>query len=165
VNQVDALLLVLLVPPALRGWWRGFCREGFGLAGVLGGALAAAAGAGPFAALLVAREALPPVVAFPAAAAAIFLAVAAAATLAGALVDRLARALLLGGANRAAGAGFGALKGAAVLGFALLLADRLAPSPALAHLIASSTLGPPLMQLASGVLEIGRDLAAAGGRT
>ncbi len=34
LNQVDALLAVLLVPFALRGYWRGFCREGFGLAGL-----------------------------------------------------------------------------------------------------------------------------------
>src|SRR4029077_18331188 len=29
LNQVDALLVVLLVAFALRGYWRGFCREGF----------------------------------------------------------------------------------------------------------------------------------------
>src|SRR5207249_2504835 len=43
VNQVDALLVVLLVPFALRGYVRGFCRESVGLVGLLAGGLAAAA--------------------------------------------------------------------------------------------------------------------------
>src|SRR5262249_49779812 len=63
VNQVDALLLVLLTPFALRGFWRGFCRESFGLAGLLGGALAAAAGGSRLAAVLLGARLLPPVAA------------------------------------------------------------------------------------------------------
>ena len=34
MNQLDALLLLLLTPFALRGYWRGFCREIFGLGGI-----------------------------------------------------------------------------------------------------------------------------------
>src|SRR5258705_532514 len=43
MNQVDALLLVLLVPFALRGWVRGVLREAFGVVGFVSGVIAASA--------------------------------------------------------------------------------------------------------------------------
>jgi membrane protein required for colicin V production len=161
VNQLDALLLVLLAPFALRGYWRGFCRESFGLAGTLGGLVAAAAGGSRVAAVLVARELLSPAAAGPAAFVAVFVVVVVAANLLGALADGLARALFLGGVNRAAGVIFGSAKGAAVLGVGLLAVERLVVSPALAELVAHSTLARPLARFAAGVLATGRDLAAA----
>ena len=160
MNQLDALLLVLLAPFALRGYWRGFCRESLGLAGLLGGAVVAGAGSARVAAVLVARHLLPPAAAHPAAFAAIFLATAVAANLLGLVADRLARVLLLGGVNRAGGAVFGLAKGAAFLGFVLLLAERLVPSPGLAEVIERSTLGRPLVRLATRILETGRALPA-----
>jgi membrane protein required for colicin V production len=163
VNQVDALLLVLLTPFAVRGWWRGFCRETFGLAGVIGGALMAAAWYGPVTDALVARG-LPPIAAIPAAIAAVFLAVTLVASVAGAVADRAVRAIFLGGANRMAGLVFGTLKGAAALGFLLLFCDRAALSPALAAQIGASRLGHPLMHLASGLLDAGRGLATTPGQ-
>ena len=164
MNQVDALLLVLLAPFAIRGWWRGFCRESFGLAGVIGGALVAAACYAPLAEALVARGLLPLLAAVPAAVAAIFLGVSLAASLAGAVADRVVRAILLGGANRLAGLVFGTLKGAAALGFLLLVCDRAAVSPALAAQIGASRFGRPLMHLASELLDAGRGLATATGQ-
>jgi membrane protein required for colicin V production len=163
VNQIDALLLVLLAPFALRGWWRGFCRESFGLLGVIGGALAAAAGYGPLADALVGRELLPPLAAVIAAVAAIFLGVSFVASLVGAAADRVVRAVLLGGVNRAVGLGLGVLKGAAALGFLLLVCERAALSPALAEQVGASRLGRPLIHLASRVLDVGRGLAATAG--
>lgn len=160
MNQVDVLLLVLLVPFALRGYWRGFCRESLGLAGLLGGVLGAAALGPRLATALLARGLLPSPVAYIAAFAVIFLSIAIAARLLGRLADRLTRALLLGGFNRAAGVVFGSVKGAALLGFALLLLQRLVPYPALGEVIAASRLGPPLMQLAGSVLDAGRGLYA-----
>src|SRR5438093_229150 len=72
---------------------------------------------------------------------------------------RVARALFLVTFNRAAGAVFGLAKGAALLGFALLLAQRLVPSAALAEVIAASRLGRPLTDLATGVVSVGRTLS------
>ena len=63
MNQVDALLLVLLTPFALRGLWRGLCREAFGLAGMLGGAAAAGVASPRLATILMAHQVLPPLAA------------------------------------------------------------------------------------------------------
>jgi membrane protein required for colicin V production len=160
VNQIDALLLILLVPFALRGFWRGFCRESLGLVGVVGGLLAAAAGASSLAAVL-GRELLPPLAALPVAFGAIFFGVSTGAAVVGLVADRLVRAVLLGGVNRIAGVGFGLLKGAAVLGALLLLAEHAAPA-GVAQLMATSTLGRPLMHLAAQLLETGRALGGGG---
>jgi len=161
VSPLDVLLLILLVPFTVRGWWRGFCRESLGLVGLVVGALAAAATGPELASLLRARGFLPPVAALPVAWALILLAAWVAAGLLGLLADRLARALLLGGLNRLAGALFGSLKGAALLGFALLLTEQVVPSPTLTKLIAASRLGRPLEQVAVGVVRTGREFGAA----
>jgi membrane protein required for colicin V production len=159
VNQVDVLVLILLVPFALRGYWRGFCRETFALAGLVGGALAAVA-FGPGVAHGLRVEKLIPDASAPfVAAAVIFIAVWVGAAVAGAVVARVARALLLGGVDRAGGALFGSAKGAALLGFMLLLLVRVAPAP-LGEIVDSSSLGRPLMALAQGVLQAGRALHA-----
>ena len=84
------------------------------------------------------------------------------AALLGRIADGVARALLLGGVNRLAGALFGCAKGAAVLGFALLVFEQVAPSSALRNVIASSRLGRPLEQIAGTVVQKGRQLGAAG---
>ena len=158
MSPLDALLLVLLVPFALRGWWRGFCRETLALAGLVGGALAAAAAGPELAKVFLARHLIPAPAALPAAWATIVLGACVVAALVGRIADRLVRALLLGGVNRVAGALFGAAKGAALLGFALLLAEQLAASPALTQAIAGSRLGRPLEQMAGTVIHTGREL-------
>jgi membrane protein required for colicin V production len=152
VSHLDALLLVLLVPFALRGYFRGFCREGLGLVGLFAGAFAAA-GFGPtLAESLAASKVVPLWGALPAAYMAIFAAVWVMAAVLGMVADRIARALFLGGVNRIGGAVLGSAKGATVLGFILLLAAR---APGLADTIESSRLGRPLMQLAGHVLGTG----------
>ena len=160
MSPLDALLLILLVPFTVRGWWRGFCRESFALVGLLVGALAAAATGPDVARIIVERHLLPPLAALPMAWATIFLVAWITAAVAGRLADRLARALLLGGVNRLAGALFGSLKGAALLGFGLLLAEHLVSSPAVTRVIAGSRLGRPLEQVAVGVVRTGRELGA-----
>ena len=157
MNQVDVLLLVLLVPFALRGWGRGFCRESIALGGLIGGALLAGAGGPPLATALATRG-MSPLVARVAAPLSLFIAAAVTAHVLGALTDRLVRALLLGGVNRIAGLVFGTLKGAALVGFALLLAERVAPSAPLAGVVAGSRLATPLTRFAAGILEAGRGL-------
>jgi membrane protein required for colicin V production len=158
VSPLDALLLVLLVPFALRGWWRGFCRETLALAGVLCGVLAAAATGPRVAAILVEQRLLSESLALPVAWAGIVLGTCLVAAIIGRIADWLVRALLLGGVNRVAGALFGGLKGAAFLGFGLLLAEHAAPSSGLTRAIATSRLARPLEQIANSVVAHGRDL-------
>jgi membrane protein required for colicin V production len=161
VNQLDALLLILLVPFALRGWWRGFCRETLAVIGLVGGALAAAAVGPALAERIDAGHIVPPAAALPLAWAAIMLGACVVAAVAGRIAERVARALMLGGVNRFAGALFGSVKGAAFLGFLLLLVEHLAPSPAVTRVIAGSRLGRPLEQIAGSVVATGREFGAA----
>jgi membrane protein required for colicin V production len=150
VSPLDALLLLSLAVFALRGYGRGFCREGLGLVGLFVGAVAAA-GLGPkVAESLVASHFGPAYVALPVAYMAIFAVVWVAATILGMIADRIAAVLFLGGVNRVGGAVLGSAKGAAILGFALLLAAR---APGVAGTIEGSRLGRPLMQLAGRVLD------------
>jgi len=160
VNSLDLMLLAGMVPFALRGYFRGFCREMFGLAGLVGGALGSAAGMPRLAAALVARDLLSEVWAPPVAFAVLFVGIVVAANLLGRLAELLARAILLGWLNRVAGVAVGALKGAALLGFGLLAAEQLVVSPTFTERLAASRLGRPLEELAGAVLEIGRGLAA-----
>jgi membrane protein required for colicin V production len=156
VNQVDALLLVLLVPFALRGYWRGLCREAFGLAGLVAGAAVAGTYSLPLAALLAERGTVPVAASRPVAFAVLFIGTTLVARLLGVLADRLVRALLLGGLNRVAGAAFGFAKGAAVAAFLLLFLQRLLPGRDVQELIARSTLGRPLLRVAEAVVRTER---------
>jgi membrane protein required for colicin V production len=154
VNQLDALLLVLLVPFVLRGWTRGVLREGFGVVGVL----AAAVIGGPVASDLAARGLVAPDRRGMIAALTVLLAVVIAANLAGRIADRFARALLLGPLVRLAGAGFGAVKGLAVLGFVLLGLGHFARSLGIHSTFDHSTFAPPLAGAAHALLDAGRAL-------
>jgi len=160
VNQVDVLVLVLLVPFVLRGWMRGVLREGFGVAGVVAGILAAAACSAPVAADLAARGVVAPGRGGVVAAGLVFFATVVAANLGGRIADRFARACFLGPLVRLAGAAFGAAKGAAVLGFVLLGVGRFAPSPELRSTLDRSMLAPPLTGAAHALLDAGRALRA-----
>jgi membrane protein required for colicin V production len=160
VNQLDALLLVLLVPFVLRGWSRGVLREAFGVAGVVVGVLAAASIGAPVADDLAARGLVAPGRGGMIAASMVFFAVVVAANLAGRITDRFARALLLGPLVRVAGAGFGAVKGLAVLGFILLGVGHFARSPKIRSTLDHSTLAPPLAGVAHALLDAGRALRA-----
>jgi membrane protein required for colicin V production len=153
------MLFVGIVPFALRGYFRGFCREIFGLAGLVGGALGSTAGMPRLAAAMVARHLVSEVWAPPVAFVVLFVGIVMAANLLGRLAELLARAILLGWLNRAAGVAVGALKGAALLGFGLLAAEQLVVSPAFTERLAVSRLGRPLEALAKAVLETGRGLA------
>ena len=160
MSSLDALLVALLVAFAVRGWWRGFCRETAALVGIFAGVLAAAARGEQLAHAFVVHRALPAAAALPVAWVAIFVAVCAVASLLGRLAEWLARALFLGGANRVAGVLFGCAKGATVLGFGLLLTEHALPESGLARAIAASRLGRPLERIAGGVVATGRGLGA-----
>ncbi len=160
MNQMDVVLLVLLVPFALRGLFRGLLREAAALVGLVVGVVVAADRWAELAPVLVDRFGVSPQTASIVAPAAVFLAVYLAAVLIGALAHRLARTLFLGPVDRTAGFVFGAAKGAAVCGFALLVAQRLVPGPTLSELIAGSRVAMPLMQMASTIAQHGGPLAA-----
>lgn len=162
MNQVDVVLLVLLVPFALRGLFRGLLREAAALIGLVVGVTIAADRWSELSPVLVERFGVSAQTASIVAPAAIFLAVYLVAVLIGTVAHRLARTLLLGPFDRTAGLVFGAAKGAAVCGFALLIAQRLVPGPTLSELIAGSRFAMPLMQMASRLADGGASMATAG---
>jgi membrane protein required for colicin V production len=150
MNGVDIALSVLLAVCALRGYWRGFFRESFGLLALVGGVAAAVR----FATL--GASALQQYVRLPAAADAglafvlIFVIVHTLVNLIGVLLDRLTAALFLRGINRLAGAVLGAGKGAAVLALVLLFLQLFRVIPE--GQIRGSTIGGPLVNVASKML-------------
>lgn len=158
MSTVDLALVILLLLFAVRGYWRGLLREGCALAGLLGGAVAAGAMGPAVAALIVSRGGAAPVPAALMGAAAVFLGVYFSAVVAGLVLDRLARAVFLGGLNRMAGVAFGLAKGATVLGLGLVVLQRVVPRPGLGDLIEASKLGRPLTTFASVVVEAGMKL-------
>ncbi len=160
MNPVDLVLAGLLIPFALRGFFRGFLREAASLAGMLAGAVLAVAAAGPLGLRVEAELGVQPEVALGIAAGGTFLVVYIAALLIGALLDRVARAIFLGPLNRTAGVAFGVAKGAAVLGFGLILAERLGAAE-VKQRVDGSQLAQPLVHFATRVLDTGRPLAAA----
>ncbi len=162
MNQVDVILLVLLVPFALRGLFRGLLREAAALAGLVVGVIVAADRWKELAPVLAERTGLSADAATVVAPAAIFLVVYLAAVLVGAIAHRVARTLFLGPVDRTAGFVFGAAKGAVACGFALLLAQRLVPGPALSEQLAASRVAMPLVNLAAAIAQRGTPLALAG---
>ncbi len=121
-----------------------------------------AASAGPtLAATLVARQWLPAAEAPVVAAAALFVGVYLLAHVAGMIAHRLASAIFLGGLDRSAGVVFGLAKGATVLGFGLILLQRVLPSHTLTQAIDTSRLARPLARFATLVFDTGRSLATA----
>jgi membrane protein required for colicin V production len=163
MNQLDVLLLVLLLPFTFRGYSRGLCREAFGLAGSIAGVLAAGA-AGPAAAKVLLDERLvPPVAAQPVGWVAVFVGTWVVAALLGRVAERLASALFLGSLNRFAGMLFGSAKGAALMGFMLLLIEHTAPASSVSQKIAESELGRPLERMAGTLADAGRTLGIVPG--
>ncbi|MFN8624718.1 MAG: CvpA family protein [Candidatus Binatia bacterium] len=152
VNAVDLVLALLLLLWALRGYWRGFFRESFGLVALLGGLAAAIQFAAVGAAVLQQRFRVPAPVDAGVAFVAIFLVVHTLVNLVGVLLDRLAGALFLRGINRLAGAAFGAGKGAAILGLLLLFVHLFPIVPELDAQIMSSAIGRPLVTAAGGAV-------------
>jgi membrane protein required for colicin V production len=153
MNAIDIALIVILLLCAVRGYWRGFLRELFGLLGLALGAAAAlrftAEGAKmiePYAA------SLPPPVLTGTAFVVIFVVVHTAVILVGLLFDRLAKAVFLRGINRMAGAVFAAGKGAVVMAL-LLFALHLFQIAELDEQIMSSTIGRPLVRVAGDLID------------
>ena len=151
MNRIDAVLAVVFVLFALRGFWRGFSREFFGFIGLIGGLAVAAATYTDAVAYVpeAVLEPLRPIVAFVA----VFFLVDVAAALVGALLHRLFGVFFLSPVNRIAGALFGVVKAAALAAITLMLVRAYTPSPDIQSELATSRLAGPLLALAGGVKE------------
>ena len=153
MTALDVLLLAVLALFAVRGFWRGVVREAMGLVALVGAVLAAALWAVPFADWIQVEQLMPPELGPIAAGACVFVGVYVGLNLLGAGVDRMARRLYLTPVLRITGVLFATLKGAALLGVALLVGHRLAPWLVTTERIESSRLAPPLVDIASRIIE------------
>ncbi len=160
MNAVDLALVFLLLAWALRGYWRGFFRESFGLIALVGGIAMAIRLAAIGASVLQQRLRIPPPVDAGVAFVAIFVIVHTLVNLIGVLLDRLAGALFLRGINRLAGAAFGAGKGAAILGLLLLFLHLFPFVPELDGQIMHSVIGRPLVNAAGDAVRFALQAAA-----
>ncbi|HVN84749.1 MAG TPA: CvpA family protein [Candidatus Binatia bacterium] len=159
MNPVDLAGAAVLLLFALRGYWRGFFRETFGLLALFGGLAAAARFAAPLALRLEPYAALP-VVREGLAFVGVFVVVHATVTLAGYVVHRLAGASAQGVSNRLAGVVVGAGKGGALLAFVLLFLHLFPLMRTLDARLAESRLAPPLITTAGAVIRFAVDEAA-----
>ena len=159
MNGVDLALVGVLLVFALRGYWRGFFRESFGLLALLGG-LAAAMRFTPAGAAMVEPYVSVPVVRDGIAFVGIFVVTHAVVNVIGVLVDRLAGAGLVG---RLAGAAVGIGKGGTMLAFVLLFLHLSPLLTALDARIMGSRLAPPLIAVAGDVIRFGLSTAPTEG--
>lgn len=155
MNGVDVVLVLILVVFALRGYWRGFFRESFGVLAVIAGVAAALQFTAPGTLVLQEYASLPPAVQTGVAFVGIFVVVYAIVNLIGALLDRLAGASRLWVVNHFAGALLGIAKGGVVLAAVLLFLHLLPVAPAADAHIMSSAIARPLVGAASDVLRLG----------
>lgn len=157
MNVVDAVLVVLLLVFAIRGFWRGFFRESFGLLGIVLGLAAALRLADGGAALLSRVGALPlPMTArLGVAFVGIFVLVDTALILTGLLFDRLLGSGVMRNLNRAGGALFGLAKGAALLAFVLLFFHLFPVVPGFDERLMASQVAHPMVSVAGSVLRAG----------
>ena len=160
MNAVDLVLVFLLLLWALRGYWRGFFRESFGLIALVGGLAMATQFAALGGGLLQQRFRIPAPVDAGVAFVTIFLIVHTLVNLVGVLFDRLAGALFLRSINRLAGAAFGAGKGAAILGLLLLFLHLFPLVPDLDAQIMNSVIGRPLVNTAGDAVRFALQTAA-----
>lgn len=152
---VDVALVAFVLLAALRGWWRGFFREFFGLLGLVVGLYAASEYAPVVSPWLAERVSGPDAVREGLAYVGVFVAANLVTNILGLLLDRIAAALLLGGVNRAAGAVFGAGKATAVAAVVLLFVHLFPPLSGFDEQVMASPLGRSLVQTAGDVLRVG----------
>jgi membrane protein required for colicin V production len=156
MTALDAVLLLLLVLFALRGFWRGFLREALGLAGLVLAGVLVVGWSEPIAHVLSSRGGLSPLTARLASAVGLALAVFLVVRFLGGTVARLTSALFLRPIDRV-----GLAEGSALLGLALAAVLRVAPTSALGHVIGTSPVARPLLQVATRIVDAARPLATA----
>lgn len=158
MNEIDAAVLLIMGIAAVRGYVRGLLRESFGAAGLVCGIIAGLGYSQQLAQFIVEKGWLRPVEAPFVAAPVLFVAVYFVATMLGLLAHRVARALLLGGVDRAGGVLSGLLRGVALCGLLLALAAHILPKDSL-RLVETSRFGKPLTDLGMWIVDAGRRLA------
>jgi membrane protein required for colicin V production len=164
MNGVDVVVAIAVALAGLRGYFRGFLRELFGLLALGGGIVAAVQWGGAASALIGDAIPGPQVIRDGVAFVAVFVGAHVLINLTGFLLDRLAAALLLGGVNRVVGAMFGGAKATAVAAVVLLFVHLFPPFAALDEQIMTSSIGRPLVAAASGLLRLGLPRQAEQGR-
>lgn len=163
MNGVDLGLLGLLLICALRGYWRGFFRESFGLVGLIGGLWAALRLTRMGQAVVLQQLALPETAAAAIAFVVIFTTIHTVLNVIGLLlsrsvVNRMGRAV-----NGVGGAVLGTAKGTGVLAVVLLFLHLFPFMPTLDSQIMTSTIGRPLVGVASTFIRSGARTAALEG--
>ena len=158
MNPIDLGLGGIVALFALRGFWRGFVREAFGLLGLFSGLAVATVFTTPAAAALessIAQPALREGAAFVG----LFVITNAVANLMGFVLHRVAGDAGTGWLNRLAGVAVGAGKGGALIAFVLLFVHLFPLAPTVDARIMESRLGPPLINVASNAIRFGFDSA------
>ena len=155
MNGVDVALIAALAGCALRGWWRGFFRECFGLFALVVGISTALRFAASGEAVLQPHLRLPPSVASGLAFVSIFVGVHAAINVAGAVLNRLMGTATRRTVNGVGGALLGAAKGAVVLAFLLLFLHLFPPTSAVDPQVMGSSFARSLVGVASNAIRIG----------
>jgi membrane protein required for colicin V production len=155
MNGVDVALVVVLAACALRGWWRGFFRECFGLLALIVGVAAALRFTAGGEAALQPHLRLPSPVGAGVAFVVIFVVVHGLMNAAGVLLSRLTQTGASGAINGAGGAVLGAGKGAVVVAFLLLFLHLFPLVSTLDPHVMGSAIGRPLVGAASSAIRIG----------
>ena len=161
MNGVDVALVVVLAACALRGWWRGFFRECFGLLALILGVAAALRFAAGGEAALQPHLRLPAPVGAGVAFVAIFVIVHGLVNVVGVLLSRLTHTVVQGVINGVGGALLGAGKGAVVVAFLLLFLHLFPVVSVLDPHVMSSSIGRLLVGAASNAIRIGTQTDAA----
>jgi membrane protein required for colicin V production len=153
MSRVDLLLAGVLLGFAVRGFLRGFLREGSGFVGLIVGISAALELTPAMTARFAEQIPLPETARAAIVFIGLFMVCHTAANLFGLLLDRLVSRALFKSVNRLAGAAFGAGKGATFLAFVLLFFQLFPIVPAWDTKIMSSELGRPLVVFARTVIQ------------
>ena len=155
MNGVDAALVVVLAGCALRGWWRGFLRECFGVVALVAGVAAALRFTAGGEAALQPHLRLPSPVGAGVAFVAIFVIVHGLINVAGVLLSRLTRTAAWGLLNGIGGALLGVAKGAIVLAFLLLFVHLFPLASGFDPQVMGSSIARPLVGVAGSAIRIG----------
>ena len=154
MNPIDLGLGVILAAFALRGFWRGFVRETFGLLALFGGLTIATTFTATASAALESSIAQP-VLRDGTAFVGLFVVTNAVVNLIGFVLHRLAGDAGMGWLNRIAGVAVGGAKGAVLSAFVMLFVHLFPLAPTVDTRMMESRLGPPLIILASHVIQFG----------
>lgn len=154
MNGVDLVLVAVLALYLLRGYWRGFFRECFGLLALVVGIVAAVQGAQAAGEVMQEYVRLPAAVQAGAAFVVIFVVAHGVVNVIGVLLDRTATTRFQRALNGFGGAMLGTGKGAAVLALVLLFLHLFPLAPTLDEHIMASAIGRPLMTAAADMFRL-----------